>query len=139
VADDAGAAAVEAQRGLQLPVLQHRPEMIAIPQAARVMAAGHGGQILLSGSTAGIIAGIDLVGRASPARPVKQRASDSGPGARTEDRFACFAHAGRLAREPVGAGHLTATGTGHRGLSLRGDVALKAGEPCFVALGVAVA
>ena len=30
-------------------------------RAARVMAAGHGGQILLAESTAGLLAGVDLV------------------------------------------------------------------------------
>ena len=30
-------------------------------RAARVMAAGHGGQILLDGATAGLLTGIDLV------------------------------------------------------------------------------
>jgi len=32
-------------------------------RAARVMAAGHGGKILLVESTAGLLSGIDLVGR----------------------------------------------------------------------------
>ena len=31
-------------------------------RAARVMAAGHGGQILVADSTAGLLSGIDLVG-----------------------------------------------------------------------------
>ena len=34
----------------------------ALNRAARVMAAGHGGQILVADSTAGLLSGIDLVG-----------------------------------------------------------------------------
>ena len=65
-------AAVAAQRGLELPVrmglatgeaeLRERDYFGAVlNRAARVMAAGHGGQILLADSTAGLVSGVDLV------------------------------------------------------------------------------
>jgi class 3 adenylate cyclase len=64
-------AAVEAQRRLGLPVRMGLATGIAelrgddyygpvLNRAARVMAAGHGGQILLAGSTAGLVEGRDL-------------------------------------------------------------------------------
>ena len=65
-------AAVEAQRLLALPVRIGVSTGEAVPsgddyfgpalnRAARVMAVGHGGQILVSGSTAGLVPGVDLV------------------------------------------------------------------------------
>jgi predicted ATPase/class 3 adenylate cyclase len=71
-ANDAVAAAVEAQLGLRLPVRMGLASGSAelregdyfgpvLNRAARVMAAGHGGQIVLSGSTAGLTSAIDLV------------------------------------------------------------------------------
>jgi predicted ATPase len=65
-------AAVAAQRKLQLPVrmglatgeaeLREGDYFGAVlNRAARVMAAGHGGQILLDGQTAGLVSGVDLV------------------------------------------------------------------------------
>src|SRR5271166_4165051 len=65
-------AAVAAQRRLQLPVrmglatgeaeLQEGDYFGAVlNRAARVMAAGHGGQILLAESTAGLLSGVDLL------------------------------------------------------------------------------
>ena len=65
-------AAVAAQRELELPVrmglatgeaeLRDRDYFGAVlNRAARVMAAGHGGQILIADSTAGLLSGIDLV------------------------------------------------------------------------------
>jgi predicted ATPase len=65
-------AAVAAQRELGLPVrmgiatgeaeLQETDYFgAALNRAARVMAAGHGGQILLAESTAGLLSGVDLV------------------------------------------------------------------------------
>jgi predicted ATPase len=65
-------AAVAAQRGLELPVrmgvatgeaeLREGDYFGAVlNRAARVMAAGHGGQILLAESTAGLLSGVDLV------------------------------------------------------------------------------
>jgi predicted ATPase len=65
-------AAVTAQRALELPVRMGlatgEAELrdgdyfgAALNRAARVMAAGHGGQILLAESTAGLLSGVDLV------------------------------------------------------------------------------
>jgi class 3 adenylate cyclase len=65
-------AAVAAQRALELPVRMGiatgEAEMregdyfgAVLNRAARVMAAGHGGQILLADSTAGLLSGIDLI------------------------------------------------------------------------------
>src|SRR6516225_2007896 len=65
-------AAVAAQRGLVLPVRMGiatgEAELregdyfgTVLNRAARVMAAGHGGQILLADSTAGLLSGVDLV------------------------------------------------------------------------------
>ena len=65
-------AAVAAQRELQLPVRMGiatgEAELrdgdyfgTVLNRAARVMAAGHGGQILLAESTAGLLSGVDLV------------------------------------------------------------------------------
>ena len=65
-------AAVAAQHGLELPVRMGLATGEAelrdgdyfgavLNRAARVMAAGHGGQILLAESTAGLLSGVDLV------------------------------------------------------------------------------
>src|SRR6266850_3384709 len=65
-------AAVEAQLGLELPVRMGiatgEAELrggdyfgTVLNRAARVMAAGHGGQILIADSTAGLLGGVDLV------------------------------------------------------------------------------
>jgi predicted ATPase/class 3 adenylate cyclase len=65
-------AAVAAQRSLELPVRMGiatgEAELregdyfgTVLNRAARVMAAGHGGQILLADSTAGLLSGVDLV------------------------------------------------------------------------------
>src|SRR6516165_3337616 len=65
-------AAIDAQRELQLPVRMGLATGEAelrdgdyfgtvLNRAARVMAAGHGGQILLADSTAGLLSGVDLV------------------------------------------------------------------------------
>ena len=65
-------AAVAAQRSLWLPVrmgiatgeAEQRGEDYfgpALNRAARVMAVGHGGQVLVSNSTAGLVTGIDLL------------------------------------------------------------------------------
>jgi predicted ATPase/class 3 adenylate cyclase len=65
-------AAVAAQRVLELPVRMGlatgEAELrggdyfgVVLNRAARVMAAGHGGQILLGESTAGLVSGVDLV------------------------------------------------------------------------------
>ena len=66
-------AAIAAQRALELPVRMGVATGEAetrgddyfgavLNRAARVMAAGHGGQILLDGMTAGMIDGVDLIG-----------------------------------------------------------------------------
>ena len=66
-------AAVDAQRALELPVRMGiatgEAELrgddyfgAVLNRAARVMAAGHGGQILLDGATAGLLSGVDLIG-----------------------------------------------------------------------------
>ena len=65
-------AAIDAQRKLELPVRMGiatgEAELrggdyfgTVLNRTARVMAAGHGGQILLDGTTAGLISGIDLI------------------------------------------------------------------------------
>src|ERR1700757_5059329 len=65
-------AAVAAQQGLELPVRMGiatgEAELrdgdyfgTVLNRAARVMAAGHGGQTLLADSTAGLLSGVDLV------------------------------------------------------------------------------
>jgi class 3 adenylate cyclase len=65
-------AAIDAQRELQLPVRMGLATGEAelrdgdyfgtvLNRAARVMAAGHGGQILVAESTAGLLSGVDLV------------------------------------------------------------------------------
>jgi predicted ATPase len=65
-------AAVAAQRGLELPVRMGiatgEAELrgtdyfgAVLNRAARLMAAGHGGQVLLAESTAGLLSGVDLV------------------------------------------------------------------------------
>ena len=65
-------AAVAAQRALELPVRMGLATGEAelrgadyfgavLNRAARVMAAGHGGQILLAESTAGLLSGVDLL------------------------------------------------------------------------------
>ena len=66
-------AAVAAQRALELPVRMGiatgEAELrgddyfgAVLNRAARVMAAGHGGQILLDGATAALLSGVDLIG-----------------------------------------------------------------------------
>jgi predicted ATPase len=70
-AADAVAAAADAQRSLGLPVrmgiatgeAEQRGDDYfgpALNRAARVMGVGHGGQILVSASTAGLVSGVDL-------------------------------------------------------------------------------
>ncbi len=65
-------AAIAAQRALELPVRMGiatgEAELrggdyfgMVLNRAARVMSSGHGGQILLDGATAGLLAGVDLV------------------------------------------------------------------------------
>src|ERR1700682_386520 len=65
-------AAADAQRALELPVRMGiatgEAELrgddyfgTALNRTARVMAAGHGGQILLDGATGGLVSGVDLI------------------------------------------------------------------------------
>jgi class 3 adenylate cyclase len=53
-------------------------------RAARVMAAGHGGQILLADSTAGLLSGVDLIDlgprRLRARRPSRCSAASTVPG-----------------------------------------------------------
>ena len=85
-------AAVAAQRALELPVRMGiatgEAELrgddyfgAVLNRAARVMAAGHGGQILLDGATAALLSGVDLVdlGGAAAARYRQVRRPLSGP------------------------------------------------------------
>jgi predicted ATPase len=92
-------AAIAAQRALELPVrmgiatgeAELRGEDYfgaVLNRAARVMAAGHGGQILADGVTAGLLAGVDLVALGSRrlrdiARPVELFQVEA-PGLRSE-------------------------------------------------------
>ena len=85
-------AAVAAQRALELPVRMGLATGEAelregdyfgtvLNRAARVMAAGHGGQILLAESTAGLLSGVDLIvwGRGGyVTSPSRSRCSKSG-------------------------------------------------------------
>ena len=77
-ASAAVAAAVEVQAGVGLPVRMglHTGEAEScggdyfgptlVNRAARVMDAGHGGQVLVSSATAGLLAGVDLVDLGPP-------------------------------------------------------------------------
>ncbi len=86
-------AAVAAQRGLELPVrmgiatgeAEVRGEDYfgaVLNRAARVMAAGHGGQILLDGATAELLSGVELLDLGSTTAPryrqARQRVSGAG-------------------------------------------------------------
>jgi class 3 adenylate cyclase len=137
-------AAVAAQRALELPVrmglatgeaeLREGDYFGAVlNRAARVMAAGHGGQILLADSTAGLLSGVDLIDL-GPRRlrdlltPVQVfqvqadglrtdfpslRALDAGPG---NLRLAPTSFIGR----EVEAGEVQAAVKGHRLVTLTG-------------------
>ena len=86
-------AAVAAQRALELPVRMGiatgEAELrgddyfgTVLNRTARVMAAGHGGQILLDGATAALISGVDLIrlGQGDYAiSPNRSMSSKSGP------------------------------------------------------------
>src|SRR6202522_1536632 len=137
-------AAVAAQRALELPVRMGLATGEAelrdgdyfgavLNRAARVMAAGHGGQILLADSTAGLLSGVDLIDL-GPRRlrdlptPVQVfqvqadglrtdfpslRALDAGPG---NLRLAPTSFIGR----EVEAGEVQAAVKGHRLMTLTG-------------------
>ena len=111
-------AAVAAQRALELPVRMGLATGEAelrdgdyfgavLNRAARVMAAGHGGQILLAESTAGLLSGVDLIDL-GPRRlrdlptPV---AGVPGPSSRAYARSSRPAGAGCESGEPAGCDH----------------------------------
>ena len=115
---DAIEAAVAAQRQLELPVrmgvasgeVQQRDDDYfgpALNRAARVMGAGHGGQIVVSDSTAALVTGVDLLDLgehrlrdlAASVRLYQVRADG------LETTFPAVADAGRHTGEPAGAGH----------------------------------
>ena len=84
-------AAVAAQRALELPVRMGistgEAELrgsdyfgAVLNRAARVMAAGHGGQILLDGQTAGLLRGVDLVDLGATAAARHHRPGAGVPG-----------------------------------------------------------
>ena len=86
-------AAVAAQRALELPVRMGiatgEAELrggdyfgTVLNRTARVMAAGHGGQILLDGATAALLSGVDLIdtGAATITRHRQTCRPVSGPG-----------------------------------------------------------
>ena len=111
-------AAVAAQRALELPVRMGiatgEAELrgadyfgAVLNRAARVMAAGHGGQILLADSTAGLLSGVDLVDL-GPRRlrdlPTRGRGV-SGASARAADGLSALAGTGCKSGEPAPADH----------------------------------
>lgn len=91
-------AAVAAQRALELPVRMGMSTGEAelrgsdyfgavLNRTARVMACGHGGQILLDGLTAGLLSGVDLVDLGPRRLRARHRGRDaSGAGTRPADR-----------------------------------------------------
>ena len=110
-------AAVAAQRALELPVRMGMATGEAelrdgdyfgtvLNRAARVMAAGHGGQILLADSTAGLFSGIDLMDL-GPRRlrdlPIPWRCSRSGP--RPAYRVSAVAWSRRDSGKPAPGDH----------------------------------
>jgi class 3 adenylate cyclase len=99
-------AAIDAQRELQLPVRMGiatgEAELregdyfgTVLNRAARVMAAGHGGQILVADSTAVLVSGVDLVdGAATAAGRADPVGGLSSPSTRTRGRVSAVACAG---------------------------------------------
>ena len=111
-------AAVAAQRALELPVRMGiatgEAELrgddyfgTVLNRTARVMAAGHGGQILLDGATAALISGVDLIGTGAEAitrhRQTSRHVSGSGIGA--ADRLPTPEDGRSHTREPAAADH----------------------------------
>ena len=94
-------------------------------RAARVMAAGHGGQILLAESTAGLLSGVDLSG--SGAATVTGRADSgrgvSSPSARPAGRVSAVAGAGHESGKPAACDHQLHRA---RDRGSRGEAALRA-------------
>ena len=111
-------AAVAAQRALELPVRMGLATGEAelrdgdyfgavLNRAARVMAAGHGGQILLAESTAGLLSGVDLrgSGAATVAGPADPGRGVSGPGAGPAHGVSAVAGAGCESGKPAARDH----------------------------------
>ncbi len=98
-------AAVAAQKALELPVrmgiatgeaeLREGDYFGAVlNRAARMMAAGHGGQILLAESTAGLVSGVDLHGSRAAAIARRTDAGRGVPGSRIRAEGGVSATAG---------------------------------------------
>ena len=111
-------AAIAAQRALELPVRMGiatgEAELrggdyfgTVLNRTARVMAAGHGGQILLDGATAGLISGVDLIdlGPTSTARYRQAGRDVPGSSRRAADRVSAAEDTGFDARKPAAADH----------------------------------
>ena len=110
-------AAVEAQQRLGLPVrmgvatgeAERRGEDYFGPvlnRTARVMAAGHGGQILVAASTAAVVAGVDLIDLGEHRlRDLSGRAFVPGPRRRLAVRVPAIADSGGGSGQPAGPDH----------------------------------
>ena len=105
-------AAVAAQRALELPVRMGLATGEAelrdgdyfgavLNRAARVMAAGHGGQILVDAPTAGLLSGVDLIdlGATAVARHRQTGRGVPGPGAGLRTRVSAAARRSMRRRE----------------------------------------
>ena len=111
-------AAVAAQRALELPVrmgvatgeAELRGEDYfgtVLNRAARVMSAGHGGQILVDGLTAGLLTGVELEshGVAAAARHRQAGRGVPGPGGRADVRLSAAEDRGFDAGQPAATDH----------------------------------
>ena len=111
-------AAIAAQRELELPVRMGiatgEAELrgadyfgAVLNRAARVMAAGHGGQILLAESTAGLLSGVDLrgSGAATVAGSADAGRGVSGPSTGTADGVSAVAGARYESGKPAASDH----------------------------------
>ena len=111
-------AAVAAQRALELPVRMGLATGEAelrdgdyfgtvLNRAARVMAAGHGGQILVADSTAVLLSGVDLVrsGAATVAGPANPGGGVPGPCAGPAHGLSAVAGTGYESGKPAACGH----------------------------------
>ena len=111
-------AAIAAQRTLELPVRMGMATGEAelrdgdyfgtvLNRAARVMAAGHGGQILVADSTAVLLTGVDLArsGTATVAGCVGAGGGVPGPSTRTAHRISVIAGTGYESWESAACRH----------------------------------
>ena len=129
-------AAVAAQRALELPVRMGLATGEAelrdgdyfgtvLNRAARVMAAGHGGQILVADSTAVLLSGVDLVDL-GPRRlrdlPIAGRGVP-GPSAGPAHGVSAVADAGRDAGEPAACRPPASSGASPRSTEVQAAVA----------------